>query len=58
MLVDESVIQSLEAFVPLAPLHQPHNLEPIRIVRRLMPGSRRSRASTLHFIKPSRRLPV
>ena len=26
-----------EALVPLAPLHQPHNLEPIRIVRRRMP---------------------
>ena len=38
VLVDDSVIRSLEAFVPLAPLHQPHNLEPIRIVRRLMPG--------------------
>jgi acetate kinase len=24
--------------VPLAPLHQPHNLEPIRIVRRRLPG--------------------
>src|SRR3954453_21436797 len=30
VLVDESVLQSLEALVPLAPLHQPHNLEPIR----------------------------
>lgn len=38
VLVDDSVVQSLEALVPLAPLHQPHNLEPIRIVRRRMPG--------------------
>src|SRR5918993_1039925 len=38
VLVDDSVIQSLEALVPLAPLHQPHNLEPIRIVRRRLPG--------------------
>jgi acetate kinase len=38
VLVDESVLQSLEALVPLAPLHQPHNLEPIRIVRRRLPG--------------------
>ncbi|MGO4573318.1 acetate/propionate family kinase [Microvirga sp. 2TAF3] len=37
-LVDDSVIQRLEALVPLAPLHQPHNLEPIRIVRRRLPG--------------------
>jgi acetate kinase len=36
--IDEVVIQKLEALVPLAPLHQPHNLEPIRIVRRRMPG--------------------
>jgi acetate kinase len=38
VLVDESVLQSLEVLVPLAPLHQPHNLEPIRIVRRRLPG--------------------
>jgi acetate kinase len=37
-LVDDSVIQRLEALVPLAPLHQPHNLEPIRIVRRRLSG--------------------
>ena len=28
--VDASVLQQLEALVPLAPLHQPHNLAPIR----------------------------
>ncbi len=38
VLVDDSVVQSLEELVPLAPLHQPHNLEPIRIVLRRMPG--------------------
>jgi acetate kinase len=38
VLVDEAVIQELETLVPLAPLHQPHNLEPIRIVRRRLPG--------------------
>ncbi len=38
VLVDDAVIQRLEALVPLAPLHQPHNLEPIRIVRRRLPG--------------------
>jgi acetate kinase len=38
VLVDEAVIQTLETMVPLAPLHQPHNLEPIRIVRRRLPG--------------------
>ncbi len=38
VMVDESVIQKLETLVPLAPLHQPHNLEPIRIVRHRLPG--------------------
>ncbi len=28
--VDEKVLSQLEKFVPLAPLHQPHNLAPIR----------------------------
>ena len=30
--VDEKVVQQLEKFVPLAPLHQPHNLAPIRFL--------------------------
>jgi acetate kinase len=38
VLVDDSVVQALEKLVPLAPLHQPHNLEPIQIVRRRLPG--------------------
>jgi acetate kinase len=38
VLVDEAVLQALEMLVPLAPLHQPHNLEPVRIVRRRLPG--------------------
>lgn len=38
VLVDETVVQKLETLVPLAPLHQPHNLEPIRIVHRRLPG--------------------
>ena len=33
----DAVLEALEALVPLAPLHQPHNLEPIRIMRRRMP---------------------
>jgi acetate kinase len=37
VLVDEETLTMLERLVPLAPLHQPHNLEPIRIVRRLDP---------------------
>lgn len=40
VLVDEKVLRTLDALVPLAPLHQPHNLEPIRIVRRRLPAVR------------------
>jgi acetate kinase len=38
VLVDDGVLTLLDTLVPLAPLHQPHNLEPIRIVRRRLPG--------------------
>lgn len=30
--VDEQLVHKLEEFVPLAPLHQPHNLAPIRFL--------------------------
>ncbi len=35
--VDEAVLKDLEKFIPLAPLHQPHNLSPIRAVMKLGP---------------------
>ncbi|WP_431857605.1 acetate/propionate family kinase [Azospirillum sp.] len=35
--VDDAVIATLETYVPLAPLHQPNNLAPIRAIRALMP---------------------
>ncbi len=35
--VDEKVIQGLEKFVPLAPLHQPHNIAPIRFLMERAP---------------------
>jgi acetate kinase len=38
VLIDDAVMKSLKALVPLAPLHQPHNLEPIRIVHRRLPS--------------------
>ncbi|MBS7812228.1 acetate/propionate family kinase [Roseococcus pinisoli] len=38
VLVDFSVVEALEALQPLAPLHQPHNLAPIRAVAELRPG--------------------
>ena len=31
--IDEGVLARLQGFVPLAPLHQPHNLRPIRLLR-------------------------
>ncbi len=36
--VDEAVLARLQTFVPLAPLHQPHNLAPIRALRALDPS--------------------
>jgi acetate kinase len=37
ILIDEEVIAALETLVPLAPLHQPSNLAPIRVLRRRLP---------------------
>jgi acetate kinase len=37
MLVDDALVERLEALVPLAPLHQPNNLEPIRSIRKRHP---------------------
>ena len=36
--VDDEVLARLQTFVPLAPLHQPDNLRPIRRLRELDPG--------------------
>lgn len=36
--VDASVIAALERYVPLAPLHQPHNLAPIKALLASMPA--------------------
>lgn len=35
--LDESVLRELDALVPLAPLHQPHNLAPVRALMKLAP---------------------
>ena len=37
ILVDEAVLERLERLVPLAPLHQPNNLAPIRDIRARRP---------------------
>jgi len=37
LCVDAKVLASLENFIPLAPLHQPHNLAPIRAAASVLP---------------------
>jgi acetate kinase len=37
VVLNEAVLRALDAFVPLAPLHQPHNLRAVRAVAQLMP---------------------
>jgi acetate kinase len=37
MLIDDVVLAELERYVPLAPLHQPNNLAPIRTIRARFP---------------------
>ena len=37
VVIDDVVIAQLERFVPLAPLHQPNNLAPIRAIRERFP---------------------
>ncbi len=36
--LDEAALQALDELVPLAPLHQPHNLTPVRALQRVAPG--------------------
>ena len=38
VIVDDHVIERLERYVSLAPLHQPHNLAPIRSIRARFPA--------------------
>lgn len=37
VLVDDAVMKTLETFIPLAPLHQLSNLDPIRVLRQRRP---------------------
>ncbi len=37
VLVDPQVLETLKKFIPLAPLHQPHNLTPINVVAERLP---------------------
>jgi len=36
-LINDEVFEHLEALIPLAPLHQPHNLAPIRELQKILP---------------------
>jgi acetate kinase len=38
VVVDDNVLEKLARLAPLAPLHQPHNLEPMRAIARLHPA--------------------
>ena len=38
VLVDDAVLAELEGYTQLAPLHQPHNLAPIRALAKVHPG--------------------
>ena len=38
VVIDEDVIRHLRKLVPLAPLHQPHNLAAVEIMRKLQPS--------------------
>jgi acetate kinase len=38
VLVDRSVVAALRQYIPLAPLHQPHNLRPIEVLLERLPG--------------------
>lgn len=49
VLVNEQVLDQLEEFTPLAPLHQPHNLSVIRPLPPKRRGWLRSPVSTRHF---------
>jgi acetate kinase len=37
VLADASILAELEALVPLAPLHQPHNVAAIKAVAKMAP---------------------
>jgi len=38
VLLNDAVLAELDALVPLAPLHQPHNLAPVRALQRVAPS--------------------
>lgn len=37
VLLDDAILDDLEQFCPFAPLHQPHNINGVRVIRKLLP---------------------
>ena len=54
VMIDDAVLGEVEKPIPLVPLHQPHNLEPIRIVRRRLPDIPQIACFDTAFHPPSR----
>ena len=52
--VTPELLAELEGLVPLAPLHEPHNLAPIKMAMTSIPNCRRSRASIPLSTEPRR----
>ncbi len=50
--IDADVTTSLEKLIPLAPLHQPHNLAPVRRLLERAPSYRRSPVLIRRFTAP------
>ena len=57
VLIDDHVIVELEALLPLAPLHHPHQLAAIRAIKASAPEVPRSAASTWPSTGRNRRSP-
>ena len=51
-LVDAATVTELEALVPLAPLHQPHNVATIKAVAEMAPQVRRVACFDTAFHRP------
>ena len=47
--VDDALIEALKALVPLAPLHQPHNIAGIEAARQVFPKARQVACFDTHF---------
>ena len=58
VVVDRTCLTRLERYSPLAPLHQPNNLAPIRSCSRAARICRRSPASTRRFIAVTAPSPI